>query len=90
VKRQLTINILYTFSLKALLESHKKKEALEEIEVPHSTQTIKVNDSGLSVNLAKLTRYKRQFISLSKTASVEGNIGDMFVQYLNSQFQQHD
>ncbi len=67
-------------------------EEIDNLEVPHSTQTVKLNESGLSVNLAQLTRYKRQFISLSKTGRTEpkGIVGDMFVQYLNSQFKEHE
>lgn len=34
---------------------------------------------------AQLIRIKRQFITLTKNSNVKGDLGDMFVQYLNSQ-----
>ena len=45
------------------------------------------------MSMTQLTKLKRQFVNLTKTSiTVKGeeNIGDMFVQYLNSQCRQCD
>ena len=60
-----------------------------EVQVPHSTNTINLTDS---VTLNQLTKLKRQFINLTKTSTTmkKESMGDMFVQYLNSQTSETD
>jgi len=72
----------------ALVAEQKKVVAgadCEEFSVPHSTIPV-LNQGARDMNIAQLTRFKRQFITMTKAGSVQGEIGDLFVQYLNSQF----
>ena len=54
----------------------------QNLEVPYSSQPIKINSS---ITLTELTKLKRQFITMTKNSNVKGEPGDLFVQYLNSQ-----
>lgn len=62
--------------------SNADEDEIRHIEVPHSKETIKALQSP---TIGQLNKLKRQFISLSKTSSLKGDPGDLFVQYLNSQ-----
>ncbi len=57
-------------------------EEMRQIEVPHSKGLVQICECP---TISQLNRLKRQFISLSKTSSLKGDTGEMFVQYLNSQ-----
>lgn len=73
--------------LQAIAAVQNADTDVEEIEVPYATAKIKYN-SSISIN--HLTKLKRQFITLTKnTSTVKKEVlGDMFVQYLNSQIEQ--
>jgi len=75
------------------MEEQKKSQATvgsTQFQVPHSSiPVVNESESPVGFNLAQLTRFKRQFITMTKAGSVQGHVGDLFVQYLNSQFTQN-
>jgi len=76
--------------IQTILEAQKEHHdgSNYEVKVPHSTVPVSFSADIPVPNLAQLTRLKRQFINLHKTGSVKGDVGVIFVQYLNSQFGQ--
>jgi len=76
----ITVGILLI--LQAILTEQGKDDELEDIIVPHSSAKIHLDKP---VTLTQLTKLKRQFMSLTRTSTVTGEPGIMFVQYLNSQ-----
>ena len=73
--------------MQTIIESQKaaKDEDENEIEVPHSQVKFLMGQVDETLSLAQMTRLKRQFIRFNKVGNVKGEIGDMFVQYLNAQ-----
>lgn len=71
-----------TFQAIIKAEVSDNAEEIRQIEVPHSKGLVQICECP---TISQLNRLKRQFISLSKTSSLKGDPGEMFVQYLNSQ-----
>ncbi|CAG7727082.1 unnamed protein product [Allacma fusca] len=82
-----TIEKVASEIIQAIAAVHNSDSDVEEIEVPYATAKIKYNTS---LSITQLTKLKRQFITLTKnTTTVKKEVlGDMFVQYLNSQIDQ--